>query len=69
VRNDLHRLAQVVALALALDDVLVDLAGGNVVVAGQGNVEIALVVAEIEIDFTTVGENEDLAVPARCLVC
>ena len=69
VRDDLHRLAQVVALALALDDVLVDLAGGNVVVAGQGDVEVALVVAEIKIDFTTVGENEDLAVPARCLVC
>jgi len=69
VWDDLDRLAQVVALALALDDVLVDLAGGNVVVAGQGNVEVALVVAEIEIDLTTVGEDEDFAVPARCSVC
>lgn len=34
VRDDLHCLAQVVALALALDDVLVNLAGGDVVVAG-----------------------------------
>jgi hypothetical protein len=69
VRDDLHGLAQVVALALALDNVLVDLAGCDVVVAGEGDVEVALVVAEIEIDFTAVGENEDFAVPARCSVC
>lgn len=69
VRDDLDRLAQVVALALALNDVLVDLAGGDVVVAGQGDVEVALVVAEIEIDFAAVGEDEDFAVPARYSVC
>ena len=69
VGDDLHRLAQVVALALALDDVLVDLAGGDVVVAGEGDVEVALVVAEIEVDFAAVGEDKDFAVPARCSVC
>lgn len=69
VRDDLHSLAQVVALSLTLDDVLVDLAGRDVVVAGEGDVEVTLVVAEIEIDFTAVGEDEDFAVPARCSVC
>lgn len=68
VRDDLHGLTQIVAPALALDDLLVDLAGRDVVVAGEGDVEVALVIAEIEIDFTAVGEDEDLAVPACCLV-
>lgn len=64
---DLHRLAKVIALALALDNVLVNLAGGDVVVAGEGDVEIALVVAEIEVDFAAVGEDEDLTMPERRL--
>jgi hypothetical protein len=68
VRDDLHRLAKVVALALALDDVLVDLTSCDVVVAGEGDVEVALVVAEIEVDFATVGEDEYFAVPVSCLV-
>jgi hypothetical protein len=54
VGYDLHSLAKIVALALALDDVLVNLAGGNVVVAGEGDVEVALVVSEIKVDFTAV---------------
>lgn len=63
VRDDLHRLAQIIALALALDDLLVDLARRDVVVARQGNVEVALVVAEIQVDFAAVGEDEDFAMP------
>jgi hypothetical protein len=63
VRHDLHSLAKIVALALALNDVLVDLACGDIVVASEGDVEIALVVSEIEVDFAAVGENEYLAVP------
>jgi hypothetical protein len=68
VGHDLYRLAQVVALALALNDVLVDFARGDVVVAGEGDVEVALVVAEIEVDFAAVGEYEDFAVPGGVLV-
>ena len=69
MRHDLHRLAEVVALALALDDVLVDLACGDVVVAREGDVEVALIVAQVEVDFAAVGEDEHLAVPRRRLVC
>jgi hypothetical protein len=65
VRDDLHRLAQVVALALALNDMLVNLARRDVIVARQGDVQVALVVAEIEVDFAAIGENEDFAMPAR----
>jgi hypothetical protein len=68
VRHDLDRLAQIVALALALDDMLVDLARRDVVRARQSDVQVALVVAEIEVDLAAVGENEDFAVPARMLI-
>lgn len=69
VRHDLHRLAQIVALALALDDMLVDLARGDVVLTRQGDVQVALVVAEIEVDFAAVGEDKDLAMSACCSAC
>lgn len=68
MRNDLYRLAKIIALALALDDMLVNLTSGDVVIAGKGNVKVTLVVAEIEIDFAAVGEDEYFAVPACCLV-
>ncbi len=38
VRNNLDGLAKVVAATLALDNVLVDLAGGDVVLAREGDV-------------------------------
>jgi hypothetical protein len=63
VGDDLHSLAEIVTFSLALNDVLVDLASCDVVVAGEGDVEVSLVIAEIEIDFTAVGENEYFAVP------
>jgi len=63
VRNDLYGFTQIVSLALAFDDVLVNLASGDVVVAGQSDVEVTLVVAEIEVNFTAVGEDKDFAVP------
>jgi hypothetical protein len=68
VRHDLYSLAEIVALSLALDDVLVYFAGGDVVVASEGDVEVALVVAEIEVDFAAVRENEYLAMPVVCSV-
>jgi hypothetical protein len=52
VGHDLHRLSEIVAAALLLDDVQVDLAGGDVVLAGEADREVALVVAEIEVDLT-----------------
>lgn len=45
----LHRLAQVVAAPLALNHRLVHLAGGQVVVARQGDVQEALVVAQVQV--------------------
>ena len=79
MRNDLYRLAQVVAftllkLALAgarvnviflshllLDDFTIDLSSCDVVVFGQGHVQVSLIVSKIQICFTSVVEHKDFA--------
>ena len=65
VGDDLDGLAEVVAAALFGDDLLVNAAGGQVVVAGEFGVGEALVVAEIEVGFRAVVGDEDLAVLER----
>ena len=62
VRNDLDGFAEVVAAALLQNDLFVDAARGVVVVAREGRVGEALVVAEIEIGFGAVVGDKDLAV-------
>ena len=57
----MHRLSEVVAAALALNDALVDLARGDVVVAAERDVEEALVVAEVEVDLAAIVEDVHLA--------
>ena len=54
--------AQVVAAAFLEDDLLVDAAGGEVVVAREWRVGEALVVAEVEVGFGAVVGDEDFAV-------
>ncbi len=60
--NHLDGLAQVVAAAFLQDDLLVDAAGGVVVVAGERRVSEALIVAEVEVGFSPVVGDEDFAV-------
>ena len=60
VRDDLDGLAEVVAAAFLLDDRLVDLAGGEVAVAGERGVGEAFVVAEVEIGLGAVVERRRL---------
>ena len=62
VGDDLDGFAEVVAAALFEDDLLVDAAGGEVVVAGERRVGEALVVAEVEVGFRAVVGDKDLAV-------
>ena len=62
VRNDLDGFAEVVAASLLQNDLLVDAAGGVVVVAGERRVSKALVVAEVEIGLSAVVGDENLAV-------
>ncbi len=54
VGHDLHRLAQVVAVALLVDDALVDASGGDVVGAGGLDVGEAFVMAQVEVGLVAV---------------
>ena len=62
VRNDLHGLAEELALPLLVDHRQVDLAGGVVRVAGERAVGEALVVAQVEVGFAAVVQHVDFAV-------
>jgi hypothetical protein len=48
-----------------LNNVVVDLASGNVVVAVEREIHEALVVAQIKISFTAVIKNKHLQAPRR----
>lgn len=61
VRNDLYSLAQVVTLPLFLYNVRVDFARGEVVVSTESDIQVALVVSQVKICFTTVVEDVNLA--------
>jgi hypothetical protein len=54
VRNDLDRLAQIIAAPFPVQDGLIDLAAGQIVEAGQLGAGKPLVMAEIEIGFRAV---------------
>jgi hypothetical protein len=58
----LNSLSQVISSSLFLDDLLVDLASGNVAVTAQLDTEVSLVVSEIEIGLSSIVKNEALAV-------
>ena len=62
VRDDLDGGAEIVAAPLLGEDVLVDAAGGDVVLLGRGPPGEALVVAEVEIGLGAVVGDEHLAV-------
>ena len=65
VRDHLDGRAEVLALALAADDGVVDAAGGRVRGARRVLVDEALVVAEVEVGLGAVLGHEDLAVLVR----
>ena len=60
---NLDSFAQIVSSTFPLDDMLVDLPRCDVVLAGKGDIEVSLVVAQIQVDFSTVVQNEDFAMP------
>lgn len=65
VRDDLHGVSEVLAAALARDDLRVDLAGRHVGGLRQVDVEEPLVVADVEVGLGAVVGHEDLAVLER----
>ena len=65
VRDDLNGFAEVIAAPFRFDDFRVHLSSGQVVVPPEVQVEEALVVPKVEIDFTAVVEDKDLTVFKR----
>ena len=65
VWNDLYSMSKVITASFFEDDMLIDLSSRNVVVAGQCDVEVALVVSKIQIDFSTVIEDKAFTVPVE----
>ena len=68
MRHHLHSPAKIVSAAFALNHVLVNLAGRDVVFTGQGNAEIALVIAKVKVHFSAIVQHKDLAMSAGRLV-
>ena len=66
--HNLHRLSEVVSSSLGFDDLHVDLAGCDVVVFREGDVEVSLVVSQVKIDFSSIVEYKDLTMSIRGLV-
>lgn len=65
MRHNLDSLSEVIAPTLTLDYVLVDLSRCDIALACEGDVEIALVVSEVEVDFSAVIEDKDFTVPGK----
>lgn len=61
----LHRLSQVVSSPLPLDDTLIDLSSGDVVVSVQCHIQEPLVVAEVKVHLTTIVQDKNLACGAN----
>ncbi len=65
VRNDLHGLAQIIATPFLGDDLLVEPAGGPVIVARKFGVGEALIVPQVEVGLSPIIGYEHLAVLKR----
>src|SRR5665213_415742 len=65
VRDNLDGLAKIVTTTLFKDDLFVDAAGGQIVIARERRVRKALVVAQVEIGFRTVVGDKDFTVLER----
>ena len=62
MRNDLHRFAEIIASTFFVDDRLIDLAAGQIVVTRKNAVRESLVVPEVEIGFRAIVQDVNLAV-------
>jgi hypothetical protein len=63
MRHNLDGLSQIVTPTLTLNYVLIYFAGGDVILAGECDIEIALVVPEVEVDFSAIIKDKDFPVP------
>lgn len=54
MRDNLDRSAQIIALPLPFNDMLINLSSRGVVFASQGDVGMPFVVSEVKINFTAI---------------
>ena len=66
VRHNLHRLTEVVTATLLLDDLSVDLACGDIIVARQRDIQVTLIISQIQVDLATIVQHKHLTVLCRC---
>ena len=59
--HDLYCLPQVISFPLSCQDVHVYLASCDIVILGQRNVQIPLVITQVQIDFATIIQDVDFA--------
>ena len=62
MRDDLHRRAQIIAVAFLADHLGVNAASGAIIELGSAHPHEAFIVAEIEVGFRAVMGNKHLAV-------
>ena len=65
VRNHLNGRSQKITSSFFADDLVIDLTSGGVVLAGGGNIQVALVVSQIEVRFCSVVGHIDFAMLER----
>ena len=63
--NNLHRAAQIVTTTLLIDYTLVNLARGSIGVFGQVNIDKALIMTQIQVGFSAIISNKNLAMLIR----
>ena len=66
--HNLDGLPKIVATTLTFNYVLIYFSSRDIVLAGKCYVEIAFIVAEVEVDFTAVVKDKDLPVPVITLM-
>lgn len=66
MRDHLDGLAQIIALSLPVNDMLVHFAGCDAVFSCQGDVEVSFVVSQVKIDFTAIIQHKTFSVPKDC---
>lgn len=63
-----HRMPGIVSVPLLFYDPLIDLASGDIVFSSKGDIQVALIVSKVEINFTTVVKYKAFSVSIALLV-
>ena len=56
---------KIVSFSFLVDDTLIDLPSGDIIISAQGNVQESLVVAQIQVDLSSIIKDIDLTMLIR----